>query len=108
MLGWVALGYLDTWSVANTKLTAAEQNPVVHGAVVTVLLLVGLTAIAVWVGAVWYAVADTKFAGARKALLITVLVWGNFVGGLFYYFLYVLWQAHPKSSATISGQASSS
>jgi hypothetical protein len=83
---------------------AVDHRPPGHAVVVGLLWLMVLTAVAAWVGAVWYAIADRQYRGTRKTILVAVLVWGNFVGGLLYYFLYVIWQpagpSKPKASLT--------
>lgn len=94
LVGWIVVGYLSTVPSIDSRLTIAESQPIVRSTVAVFLAVLTLTALVTWVAALWYAFSDTAHHHVPRVLLIAVLVFSNFVGAFFYYFLFVHWQPH--------------
>lgn len=91
MLGWVILGFVSSVPDVQAKLSAVETVPVARFALGSILLLVFLTALALWIAAIWHVAKYPRTSSTSRVLLIAALIFFNFVGGFFYYFLYAWW-----------------
>jgi hypothetical protein len=57
--------------------------------VFSILTAALLTTLALWISAIWYASTEAPQRGVAKHALVAILVFTNFVGAFFYYFLAV-------------------
>lgn len=92
MLGWLVVAFVSEVPSIEAQLGVADQTPMGHAAIAAGLIAVGLTMVAEWLTAVWYAIAEARAQRTTRPFLVAFLVWANFPGAFFYYFLYVLWQ----------------
>ena len=56
------------------------------------IALGGAAMLILWASAVLHAFVDVRRTGVPRLLLIGMLIVFNFVGGFFYYFLYLVWR----------------
>ena len=85
VLAAVVLGWLDLIPAVDQSIDAA--GPAGQLGVAIALGGICLAAVVCWVAAAWYALSI-----GRRGLAV-VLALTNFVGGLFFYFGYVVWRS---------------
>jgi hypothetical protein len=57
---------------------------------------------AIWIGAVWHAAVDKALKGGQRNVVILLLLFGNALAGVLYYFGYVRWRTvRPSAKAAV-------
>lgn len=99
LVAWMVVGYLSLIPKFDAWLTMMETSAWVRVMVAACLVAAGVTAITLWVAAVWHAATDQQRHAVPRPLLIGTLLFGNVAAAFFYYFLFVHWQ--PRSPGSI-------
>lgn len=87
---WILLAVIVAGLVLTLPGIAERTDLVITGE--TVLSVVAYPAVfGAWIGGVWHWMRHRRSQGAQRWIIGTLLVLGTFVGGFFYYFLYVHW-----------------
>ena len=93
---WTILGFVIITPIATLPAVVAASQAAAPGSAMfmasRILLRLGwVAALTLWFSAIWFEAIDQHQRVAPKALILAVLVFGNFVAGFCYYFLFVLW-----------------
>jgi hypothetical protein len=89
ILALVAIGYILSIPSFAEPAAHFQASPVGRPVVNALLLLVTAAAFTLWGSAVWYAWNDERSHALPKWFILALLIFGQFVGGFFYYFLFV-------------------
>lgn len=94
---WATLALLITGGLLALPQAPSTGVSVDEGAGVPPLLSVHLAFFAIsilvlWISAVWHAAIDPGPRPGQRIALLAALAAGSFVGGLLYYFLYLMWR----------------
>jgi hypothetical protein len=77
------------------QLRAVYNGPWLEGWPLKVLVAaLVVSVITLWVGAVVHAAVATREGGVPRPILVALLIVGQFIGGLLYYFAYLRWQPY--------------
>jgi hypothetical protein len=99
MLAWIAIGYVTALSAVDSWLLWIEGTRFGKGLIATAILLMGASAVFLWIAALRVAAERTERGSPGRFALFGVLILGNVVAAFFYYFLHVLWERVEPSSA---------
>jgi hypothetical protein len=94
----IVIGYLSVVPSIDQRIDAFEATTSGHLVVNAALLLIGIDLVALWCSSVWYAARRWR-SGQAAGWQVGLLLATGFVGGLFYYFLYVRRHAAKVSVA---------
>jgi hypothetical protein len=98
MLLAVILSFASMIPAINLRLNALDGSSLGRATITVALLLVLFDALLLWVSAIWYAWSEAPSGQSSRGLTLALLLFANFVGGFFYYFL-VVSRSHPRPRA---------
>jgi hypothetical protein len=103
---WVLLGTIAVMGLAilippvGRAMTAG--TPTARYGAGILVTAAGLAMFAIWIGAVWHAAVDKALKDGQRVTVILLLLIGNALAGLFYYFGRVRWRpAGPRANAAV-------
>jgi hypothetical protein len=88
-LSLLVLATIVSFPPLDRLVTDPGREPTAIGSALTILA--GISALCLWVGALWHAVADPRKQPVHRILVLVVLVFINVAAAFFYYFVYALW-----------------
>lgn len=93
----VILSFLAQLAPVRDWILAMNARPTFARLHQLVPIIAGLVAVGAWISAVWHALADRERHLLPKPVIVLMLLFGNAIAALFYYFLFAHWTERRRA-----------